>query len=75
MTEGHSLSEREQRVRLRVRVGERDPESFGCSQQQQWIADRLSCRDKQQTSRVVGEHLNPPNETFLDSPCEPLRLD
>ena len=75
MTEGHALSEREQRVRLRVRGGERDPESLGCSQQQQRIADRLSRRDQQQTSRVVGERLNSTNETFLDSPCEPLRLD
>ena len=75
MTEGHALSEREQPVRLRVRGGERDPESLGCSQQQQRIADRLSRRDQQQTSRVVGERLNPTNEAFLDSPCEPLRLD
>jgi hypothetical protein len=75
MTEGHALSEREERVRLRVRGGERDPESLGCSQQQQRIADRLSRRDQQQTSRVVGERLDPTNETFLDSPREPLRLD
>ena len=75
MTEGHALSEREQPVRLRVHGGDRDPESLGCSQQQQRIADRLSRRDQQQTSRVVGERLNPTNEAFLDSPCEPLRLD
>ena len=75
MTEGHSLSESEERVRLRVSVGERNPESLGCSQQQQRIADRLSRRDQQQTSRVVGERLNPTKETFLDSPSEPLGLD
>ena len=75
MTEGHALSEREQPVRLRVHGGERDPESLGCSQQQQRIADRLSRRDQQQTSRVVGERLNPTNEALLDPPCEPLRLD
>src|SRR5919202_2325128 len=75
MAEGHALSEREQRVRFRVRGGERDLESLGCSQQQQRIADRLSRRDQQQTSRVVGERLNPTNEAFLDSACEPLRLD
>jgi hypothetical protein len=75
MSEGHALSELEQRIRLRVRDGERDPESFGCSQQQQRIADWLSRGDQEQTTSVVGEHLNPTNETLLDSPCEPLRLD
>jgi hypothetical protein len=74
MTEGHALSEREP-VRLRVHGGGRYPESPGCSQQQQRITDRLSRRDQQQTSRVVGERLNPTNETFLDPPCEALRLD
>ena len=34
-----------------------------------------SRRDQQQTSRIIGERLNPTNEAFLDSPCEPLRLD
>src|SRR4051795_2526186 len=75
MTEGHALSEREQPVRLRVHGGDRDPESLACSQQQQRIADRLSRRDQQQTSCVVGERSNPTNETLLDPPCEPLRLD
>ena len=75
MTEGHALSEPEQPVRLRVNRGDRDPEPLGRSQQQQRIADRLSRRDQQQTSRSVGEHLNATNEAFLDSPCEPLRLD
>src|SRR5204863_643076 len=75
MTEGHALSKREQRVRLRVHGGERDSESLGCSEQQQRIADRLGCRDQQQTSRVVGERLNATNEAVLDSRCEPLRLD
>jgi hypothetical protein len=45
MAKGHVLSEREQRVRLGVRGGERDSESLGCSQEQQGIADRLSRRD------------------------------
>jgi hypothetical protein len=75
MTEGHALSEREQPVRLRVRGGDRDPELLGRSQQQQGIADGLSRRDQQQTSRVVRKRLKPTNETFLNSPCEPLRLD
>ncbi len=44
MTEGHAFSEREQRVRLRVRGGESDPKSLGGSQQQQRIADRLGRR-------------------------------
>ena len=74
MTEGHPLSEREQPVRFPVHGGDRDPESLGCSQQQQRIADRLSRRDQQQTTRVVGERLDPTNEAFLDSPCEPVRL-
>ena len=75
MPEGHALPERKQPVRLRVHGGERDPESLGCSQQQQRIADRLGRRDQQQTPRVVGERLNPTNEALLDPPCEPLRLD
>ena len=33
MTEGHPLSEHEERVGLSVRGGERDPESLGCSEQ------------------------------------------
>ncbi|HUO74576.1 MAG TPA: hypothetical protein VMU39_27645 [Solirubrobacteraceae bacterium] len=75
MTEGHALSEREQPVRLCVHGGHRDSESLRRSHQQQRIADRLSCGDQQQTSRVVGDRLNPTNEAFLDSPCDPLRLD
>jgi hypothetical protein len=45
VTEGHALPEREQPVRLRVHGGDRDPESLGCSQQEQGIADRLSRRE------------------------------
>jgi hypothetical protein len=75
MTEGHAPFEGEQPVRLRVHGRGRDPELSGGSQQQQRIADRLSRRDQQHTSRDVGERLNPTDEAFLDSPCEPLRLD
>jgi hypothetical protein len=62
MTERHALGGREQPVRLRVNDGDRDPESFWCSQQQQRIADRLSRSDEQQTSRVVGQRREATNE-------------
>ena len=75
MTEGHALSEREQRVRLRVHGRHRDPEPLGRSQQQQRFAYRLSRRDQQQTSHVIRECLNTTNKTLLDSPGQPLRLD
>ena len=44
----------------------RDPEAFARALQEQRIADRLGRRDEQQTPRVVGEGLEPPDVALLD---------
>src|SRR3954468_9822071 len=76
MTEGDSVADREQPGCLRiVRRRRPDAEPLGRAPEQQRIPYWLGGRELQQLTRVLGQRLDPADETLLDTAPQRLSFE